>query len=112
MDVLHTTITNNTLLIPLSELEGKESLIVKSKSSEYDIAMIKQKSEEWKALLMMCTHQSNPVHFDGDSFRCKVHFSEFNKDGIPFSGPARKPLIALAIQKRKDHYQIDIPVDN
>lgn len=109
MEVLHTTMTNNTILIPFSELTGKESLIVKSKSSEYDIAMIKQKSEDWNALLMMCTHQSNPVYFDGDSFRCKVHFSEFTKEGVPFSGPARKPLVVLSIQKKNDHYQIDIP---
>ncbi len=102
INIFSGNIDNNSIAVPLSELTEKESLIVKSKNTESDIALIKNKAGEWKALLMLCTHASNPVVFYGSGFRCNVHFSEFNKDGIPQSGPAQKPLKILVTELGKE----------
>ena len=99
---------NNTVVVPFSELDSKDSLILKIKESEYDVAMIKTSSGQWKALQMLCTHQSNPIFFNGSYFRCNVHFSEFNKEGIPQNGPASKPLRLLPIEKNSDSYSIKL----
>ena len=100
--------SNNTVLVPFTELDSKDSLILKIKGSEYDVAMIKTSSGQWKALQMLCTHQSNPIFFNGTNFRCNVHFSEFSKDGIPQIGPATKPLRILPIEKKSDSYSIKL----
>lgn len=100
------SIDNDSISVAFTELENKDNLIVKSKGNEFDVALIKQSDGEWKALQMMCTHLSNPVFFNGDTFRCNVHFSEFNKNGQPQSGPATKPLKVLQLEKKSDHYLI------
>lgn len=102
MYVFNGSINDNSISIPISELSEKESLIVKAKNASADIALIKNKSGEWKALLMMCTHASNPITFYGSGFRCNVHFSEFNLEGIPQSGPAQKPLKLLRTEKTEE----------
>ncbi len=101
-------INDNSISIPLSELESKDSLIVKSNNSGSDIALIKTKSGEWKALLMLCTHASNPLAFTGNGFRCSVHYSEFNLDGIPQNGPAQKPLKILETELKKGFLLVKI----
>ena len=92
INVFNGHVENNTIKIPLSELAEKDSLIIKSKEAPSDIALIKTKEGEWKALLMLCTHHANPLSFYGSGFRCSVHYSEFDMNGIPQSGPANKPL--------------------
>ncbi len=108
---INTLIANkagDTVIVPFTELESKDSLILKIKGSEYDVALIKLSSGQWKALQMLCTHQSNPVFFNGTNFRCNVHFSEFSKEGIPQNGPANKPLRLLPIEKNSDSYSIKL----
>jgi cytochrome b6-f complex iron-sulfur subunit len=106
MHVFNGTINENSISIPLTELFEKESLIVKAKNTSADIALIKMKTGEWRAVLMLCTHASNPISFYGTSFRCNVHFSEFNLDGIPQNGPAQKPLKILATEMKADQIVI------
>lgn len=106
--VFNGNVDNNSISVPLSELTEKESLIIKSKNTESDIALIKNKSGDWKALLMLCTHAENPLTFFGSGFRCNVHFSEFNLDGVPQSGPAQKPLKLLSTEMKKDSLLIKL----
>lgn len=108
INVFNATSENNSIRIPFSELNEKTSLIVKQKNSETDIALIKTKTGDWKALLMLCTHASNPVVFFGNGFRCNFHFSEFNLDGIPQSGPAQKPLKLLRTETKSDNVIIHL----
>ncbi|MBK6397038.1 MAG: Rieske 2Fe-2S domain-containing protein [Bacteroidetes bacterium] len=102
MHVFNGSINDNSITIPIAELTEKDSLIVKAKNTSADIALIKMKSGEWKAILMLCTHASNPVTFYGSGFRCNVHFSEFNLAGVPQSGPAQKPLKVLTTEQTAD----------
>lgn len=101
-------VDQNSISVPLTELAEKKSLIVRSKELESDIALIQTKSGEWKALLMLCTHASNPLTFTGSGFRCNVHFSDFNLDGVPQSGPAQKPLKLLATELKSDSILIKL----
>ena len=106
--VFNGNIKENSIIVPLIELLEKESLIVKSKNATSDIALIKLKSGEWKALLMLCTHASNPLTFYGSGFRCNLHFSEFNLNGIPQTGPAQKPLKILKTEMTTDSVVIKL----
>ncbi len=106
LHVFNGNIRENSISIPLTELSDKESIIVKAKNAAADIALIKTKTGEWKALLMLCTHASNPVTFYGSGFRCNVHFSEFNLSGVPQSGPAQKPLKILPTEINKENIVI------
>jgi Rieske Fe-S protein len=106
--VFNGTIDNNSITVPLSELVEKETVIIKSKNTESDIALVKSKSGEWKALLMLCTHASNPIVFNGSAFMCNVHFSEFNMDGVPKNGPAQKPLKILTTELKNESIVIKL----
>ena len=97
--VFNGTIDNNS---------EKETVIIKSKNTESDIALVKSKSGEWKALLMLCTHASNPIVFNGSAFMCNVHFSEFNMDGVPKNGPAQKPLKILTTELKNESIVIKL----
>ncbi len=108
MHVFNGSINENSIAIPLTELLEKESLIVKAKNTSADIALIKMKSGEWRAVLMLCTHASNPIAFYGTGFRCNVHFSEFNLDGEPQNGPAKKPLKILSTEMKADQIVIKL----
>lgn len=85
--------------IPLSEFDKNDFLIVSPSDYNYDIAVIKESNDDFKSLVMQCTHAINFLTFNGNQFNCNLHGSTFSRTGEVGKGPAEKPLISLITKK-------------
>ena len=84
--------SNSQVTVPLKQMEGKNSLLIKSPSLEYDIVLIKKSTTEYLAFKMVCPHQNNPIVAYEKGFYCPTHGSEFDSDGNVTKGPAEQGL--------------------
>ncbi|MBA2848122.1 ubiquinol-cytochrome c reductase iron-sulfur subunit [Thermosulfuriphilus ammonigenes] len=64
------------------------------------------------ALLRRCPHLGCPVSYQPEVglFVCPCHQSRFKLTGRYVSGPAKKDLRRLTVEKKKDGYVVEIPV--
>lgn len=91
---------------PPSEFDLGEAMyfLPNSRTMRADIpAAIYQKSGEYSALSLTCTHLGCTVEEDGDGFLCPCHGSRYNKDGMVLQGPAKQPLCELRVEKMDDN---------
>lgn len=65
-------------------------------------AAIYQKSGQYSALSLTCTHLGCTVEEDGEGFICPCHGSRYNKEGLVLQGPAKQPLRALRVEKTEE----------
>lgn len=86
---------NKTIAVPESEVADGKLSIVRSKGMEYDIALRRLSEGHYEALLLRCTHFSNPLTVAGKGFYCSLHGSRFGEDGQVLNGPASTPLTHL-----------------
>jgi nitrite reductase/ring-hydroxylating ferredoxin subunit len=57
-----------------------------------NVLVIRISSSRFLAINNICTHKQCSVDFDGDSFECPCHGSEYDKYGKVTHGPATKNL--------------------
>lgn len=88
-------VTNRQIAVPIAKLKGKNAVIVRGSGMEYDIAVHPLADGAYAALLLRCTHFSNPLVSMGSGYHCDLHGSEFDADGQVTKGPAEKPLTRL-----------------
>lgn len=82
-------IDQGTINVPVSQfIEGANMVIVKNKSLEYDIAVVKTGSELYKAFELKCTHQANSLVVTKTGFFCNLHGSSFDLNGKVNTSPA------------------------
>ena len=67
-------------------------VIVHNDQLEYPICVYRFSENEYKALLMRCTHQGTELQVFGDRLQCPAHGSEFSNKGAVQNGPADTPL--------------------
>ncbi|MBL7864629.1 MAG: Rieske (2Fe-2S) protein [Cyclobacteriaceae bacterium] len=70
----------------------REYVIVRNEKLEYPICVYRQSENEYKALLMKCTHQGTELQAAGDHLHCPAHGSEYNSSGQVTQGPATDGL--------------------
>ncbi len=105
-DVYETRVTGRTVTIPRSAIKGL--LIVQPENLDYDIALVQREGTPYVALLMQCTHASNPVHFDGTGYTCPLHGSRFSQNGQVVRGPASRPLRELKTRVEGENVVVEI----
>ena len=93
--VYKTAVNNRKMAIPLTQLAEKPVVIVRGSGMEFDVAVHKKEDGSYEALLLRCTHFSNPLIITGNGYSCALHGSEFNKEGKVKKGPASQPLKQL-----------------
>ena len=86
-----TEASNNQLEIPLSLFDKSSLQFISVKGWYFDIAVQKNKND-YTALLLQCTHQSNQLTTVSDGYSCSLHGSRFDKNGNVTNGPAEAPL--------------------
>jgi Rieske Fe-S protein len=64
----------------------------------YDIAVLKQPSGEYLALLLMCTHAGQALTKTGSGYLCPLHGSRFSATGDVLKAPATEPLEHLDVK--------------
>lgn len=85
-------VADKKMTIPLAQLALKEVTIVRGHGMEYDIAVRRQADGTYEALLLRCTHFSNPLIVNGNGYTCTQHGSLFDTSGKVKKGPASVPL--------------------
>ncbi|HZY81766.1 MAG TPA: Rieske (2Fe-2S) protein [Cyclobacteriaceae bacterium] len=102
---LSVPIEGDSLVVPVqsfvseSETEKKylKYLVVHNDQLEYPICIYRFSENEYKALLMKCTHQGTELQVFGDRIQCPAHGSEFNNKGEVQNGPADTPLRSFQV---------------
>jgi len=84
--------TDNIIRVPVSAFADKKIQVVRSKSLEFDVLVVKNSPEKYSALLMKCTHRENPLTATDKGLFCPSHGSSFDLDGNVTEEPASSPL--------------------
>lgn len=77
-------------------------VMIRKMNSEFDIAVVQLDENQYKAFVMQCTHQSNPLILTKSGFFCNAHGSSFDLNGRVQREPALNNLEPLPIQINKD----------
>ena len=92
LPIYKTTASKGTLSIPLTSFEGSKLLVVRDTQLPYDILVVRKSDDDFEALYLKCTHQSNPLIVTGSGLHCPVHGSAFDLNGRVGHGPATNDL--------------------
>ena len=94
-DVIHVEKNGNIISIPLSIMQESKTQIIRVAGYQNEIALASARDGEITAIVMQCTHVSNPLTFTGTGYICPVHGSKFGIEGDVLHGPAQRPLRRL-----------------
>lgn len=83
-------------------------VIVQNEALQYPIAVFRFSINEYKALLMKCTHQGTELQVFGDRLQCPAHGSEFTNVGSVQNGPADTSLRSFPVSKKFKALKIDL----
>ncbi len=89
---LSVPIEGDSLIVPLLSFTDRKYVVVENDRLEYPICVYRFSDNEYKALLMKCTHQGTELQVFGDRLQCPAHGSEFANNGSVQNGPADTPL--------------------
>lgn len=93
------TVFNNTITIQASEFLESKTLIVKTNSLPFYLLCIKVSDTEYRTLEMKCSHQDQPLNFNGEKLQCSSHGSAFDLEGNVLIAPATEPLRKFITEK-------------
>ena len=87
-------------MLPIADFETtsngktvyKKYVIIQNEILQFPICVYRFNENEYKALLMKCTHQGAELQVYGDKLQCAAHGSEFSNIGTVESGPANTDL--------------------
>jgi Rieske Fe-S protein len=108
LGVIKTSSKDDIVTIPLSEFEKVDYKLIRVSNYSFDLAVQKNPDGTFTTLLLMCTHQSNPLTKTGNNYYCTAHGSQFNHEGVVTKGPAEKNLIKLKTVTDKDRLMIKL----
>lgn len=92
LPVYKTTLTSDTVTVPLTSFAASNLLVVRDMQVPYDILIVKKSETEFLSLYMKCTHQENPLTATADGLYCSSHGSRFALNGKVTKEPALEPL--------------------
>lgn len=106
--IMNLPVTDNTVRLPVSTFAKRTVQIVRPQGWFYDIAVHKNSTDQYEALLLECTHQKNQLILNGNRFFCTLHGSQFNLNGAVVKGPAERPLKKYTTSLEGDQLVIQI----
>ena len=96
-------VSNGKINVPVASfVEETNMVIVKDKSLNYQVAIIKQKDNSFRAFELKCTHQDNSLIATKSSFVCGLHGSTFDLNGKVITTPASKNLREFPVTLSND----------
>ena len=86
------TLESSYLTIPKNTFLKQDNsflkyVVVQNESLQYPIAVFRINPNEYKAVLMKCTHLGAELQVFGDRLQCPAHGSEFTRSGSVQNGP-------------------------
>lgn len=109
-NVFKTDIVDKKVSVPLNMFDQNPVQFVRPKGWYFDIAVQKNADNTYQALLLQCTHQENQLAPIGkNGYRCSLHGSEFDMNGVVKKGPAEKALERYYTSIDNNNLIIQIP---
>jgi len=101
-------IDGDSLIVPISAFAEKKYVVVENDRLEYPVCVYRFGDNDYKALLMKCTHQGTELQVFGDRLQCPAHGSEFKNNGSVQNGPADSPLRTFNVSVFGDSIKIKL----
>ena len=105
--IFKAAIQEDTLLVPMENLKGVQSLILRNRELPYDILVVKYEGN-YTALQMLCTHNDVALSFTGNKLICNGHGSEFDLQGKVLRDPAARQLTSYRTSVERDNLVIHL----
>lgn len=106
--VFKTEAHDNQLEVPLTLFEKSNTLFVRPKGWQYDVAVQKNEEGNYNALLLQCTHMDNQLTPSQNGYVCSLHGSRFSSQGDVLKGPAETGLKKYKTIIKNNHLIISI----
>lgn len=108
---LSAPIEGDSLVVPMTSFVSADKkfnryVVVHNDKLEYPICVYRFSENDYKALLMKCTHQGTELQVFGDRLQCPAHGSEFANDGSVQGGPADTALRTFPVTVLADSLKI------
>jgi len=108
--------SGSDMVIPLSsfqtekkgEASFKKYVIAHHDKLQYLICVYRLSADNFRALLMRCTHQGTELQVFGDRLQCPAHGSEFSTTGSVQNGPAETSLRAFPVTIENENLKINL----
>jgi cytochrome b6-f complex iron-sulfur subunit len=104
------TFANGIIEVPTSSFAISNLVIVRDLQMDFDILLVKKSAEEYNALYMKCSHQSNPLTATNSGLFCSAHGSSFDLDGNVRTEPATSPLQKFKTELNNDIVTINFKI--
>lgn len=108
LNIYKTELTDKHIQIPLSSFGENNYVIVRTVEISYDIFISRKPDNQYKAILMKCSHRDAPVTYATGGLVCNEHGSRFNFEGEALKAPATTSLQTLPIEVNQNHLKIKI----
>ncbi len=99
---------DNMVVIPVSAFGQSDYKLVRVSNYNYDLAIQKKEDGTFFALVMMCTHASQPLTKTGNKYYCAMHGSQFTHEGEVIKGPAAQSMIRLSAVELKGNLYVHL----
>lgn len=100
-------VEKNTIIASLTPMGESNILIIRNMQLDSDILVVKTNGN-YKALKMMCTHETQPLTATSTGLYCASHGSRFDLDGQVVKEPARRPLTSYPCEVYDSTIKIQI----
>lgn len=101
--------------LPKAAFDGAEGkrprrwVVAHHSTLPFDAVVYRSETDEYRALLLRCTHQGATLSVHGDLIVCAAHGSEFDAVGAVVQGPASQPLEAIKTTTDQHHIYLHLP---
>ena len=83
-------------------------ITVRAPELSFPIVVYRQSANEYRALLLRCSHQQAELSVNGDVLSCNAHGSEFSNDGNVIQGPAEEKLKSFKVEQDQNNIIIQL----
>jgi len=101
-------VSDNKIRIDKIEFESNSFLVLNNDRLTASIYLLKINENEYRALLMLCTHKDCELRATGTFLTCPCHGSEFSNEGKVLSGPAMESLKGYKVADQNTHVIVDL----
>lgn len=108
LNIYKPELTGKSIEVPLASFGENNYVIVRTNKLSYDIFLSKRPGDQYKAILMKCSHRDAPVNYSTGGLVCNEHGSRFNFDGDVLKAPATTSLQTLPIELNQNNLSIKI----
>lgn len=108
LSLYRTGSANGMVTLPVTAFADANVKVLRVNGYNYDIAVLKQPSGDYLALLLMCTHAGQALTKTGSGYLCQLHGSRFSATGQVLKAPATEPLEHLPVTFNDQNIQIKL----